>query len=102
MAVIGTKGFGALPKYCTLLMGAFFVAGMLICLVRDLMPRRFARYVPSPMAMSVPFYIGAASVSAVLRRLFLCVGVLLHCWVLRAQPHGYVCALLHRRRIGGS
>jgi len=63
MATIGTKGFGALPKYCTLLMGMFFVAGMLICLIRDLMPRKWAKYVPSPMAMSVPFYIGAASVS---------------------------------------
>lgn len=64
MAVIGTKGFGALPKHCTLLMGAFFAAGMLICLVRDTLPRRAARFVPSPMAMSVPFYIGAASVRA--------------------------------------
>jgi hypothetical protein len=27
MAEIGTKGFGALPKYCTLLMGVFFIAG---------------------------------------------------------------------------
>lgn len=62
MAVIGTKGFGALPKHCTLLMGAFFLAGMLVCLVRDVLPRRAARFVPSPMAMSVPFYIGAASV----------------------------------------
>jgi hypothetical protein len=29
MAEIGTKGFGALPKYCTLLMGMFFIAGEL-------------------------------------------------------------------------
>lgn len=27
MAEIGTKGFSALPKYCTTLMGAFFAAG---------------------------------------------------------------------------
>jgi hypothetical protein len=70
MATIGTKGFGALPKYCTLLMGMFFLGGMLICLVRDLAPRKWARYIPSPMAMSVPFYIGAASVRCC------CLGVL--------------------------
>eukprot|EP00878_Enallax_costatus_P027369 GHUV01029452.1.p1 GENE.GHUV01029452.1~~GHUV01029452.1.p1 ORF type:complete len:146 (+),score=30.82 GHUV01029452.1:325-762(+) len=61
MAEIGTKGFGALPKYCTLLMGAFFVGGILICLIRDLLPKKWARWVPSPMALSIPFYIGAAS-----------------------------------------
>jgi hypothetical protein len=27
MAEIGTKGFSALPKYCTTLMGAFFAGG---------------------------------------------------------------------------
>lgn len=35
-----------------------------MCLIRDLLPRRFAKWVPSPMAMSIPFYIGAASVGA--------------------------------------
>jgi hypothetical protein len=29
MAEIGTRGFGALPKYCTLMMGGFFLAGEL-------------------------------------------------------------------------
>lgn len=37
-------------------------AGILICMVRDLLPKRAAKWVPSPMAMSIPFYIGAASV----------------------------------------
>lgn len=32
-------------------------------MVRDLLPKRAAKWVPSPMAMSIPFYIGAASVS---------------------------------------
>jgi hypothetical protein len=27
MATIGTKGFSALPKHCTTLMGAFFAGG---------------------------------------------------------------------------
>lgn len=38
-------------------------AGIIICLIRDLLPKRAAKWVPSPMAMSIPFYIGAASVS---------------------------------------
>jgi hypothetical protein len=29
MALIGVKGFGALPKYCGVLMLAFFMAGVL-------------------------------------------------------------------------
>jgi hypothetical protein len=37
---------------------------MLICLIRDLLPRKWAKWVPSPMALSIPFYIGAASVRA--------------------------------------
>jgi hypothetical protein len=36
---------------------------MLICLIRDLLPRKCGKWVPSPMALSIPFYIGAASVS---------------------------------------
>jgi hypothetical protein len=39
-------------------------AGILICMVRDVLPKRAAKWVPSPMAMSIPFYIGAASVRA--------------------------------------
>lgn len=38
-------------------------AGIIICMIRDLLPKRAAKWVPSPMAMSIPFYIGAASVS---------------------------------------
>lgn len=37
--------------------------GILICMIRDLLPKKAAKWVPSPMAMSIPFYIGAASVS---------------------------------------
>jgi hypothetical protein len=36
---------------------------MLLCLARDLLPKKYGRFVPSPMAMGLPFYIGAASVS---------------------------------------
>lgn len=39
------------------------LAGMLLCLLRDMLPSKYGRFVPSPMAMGIPFYIGANSVS---------------------------------------
>lgn len=51
MALLGTQGFGSLPRYCALLMGVFFVAALAICGLRDALPRRYAAYVPSPMSM---------------------------------------------------
>jgi uncharacterized oligopeptide transporter (OPT) family protein len=36
-----------------------FAAAVALCALRDALPRRFARFVPSPMAMGIPFYIGA-------------------------------------------
>lgn len=63
MALIGVKGFSALPRYCSLLMLCFFLAGIFLCLLRDMLPKKYSGYVPSPMAMGIPFYIGANSVS---------------------------------------
>jgi hypothetical protein len=51
MALLGTQGFGSLPRYCPALMGVFFVASFAICGLRDALPRRYAKFVPSPMAM---------------------------------------------------
>jgi hypothetical protein len=51
MAILGTQGFGALPKYCSLLMLIFFLTSLAICGVRDVLPHRFAKFVPSPMSM---------------------------------------------------
>lgn len=59
MAIIGTEGFGALGQNCVALSLGFFVAALLICLARDLLPARFGRFVPSPMGMGFSFYIGA-------------------------------------------
>ncbi|XP_078432637.1 putative metal-nicotianamine transporter YSL6 [Wolffia australiana] len=59
MAILGVEGFGALPKHCLGLCGGFFAAALAVNLLRDVAPGRVARYVPIPMAMAVPFYIGA-------------------------------------------
>ncbi len=53
------QGFEELPKHCGALMGGFFAAAICISLIRDLLPERWARFLPIPMAMAIPFYIGA-------------------------------------------
>jgi hypothetical protein len=39
-------------------MGVFFAAAFGICGLRNLLPRRYAKFVPTPMGMAIPFYIG--------------------------------------------
>ncbi|RDY02495.1 putative metal-nicotianamine transporter YSL6 [Mucuna pruriens] len=59
MAILGVQGFSELPKYCLGMCSGFFVAALAINLARDLTPTKFSQYIPIPMAMAVPFYIGA-------------------------------------------
>ncbi|KAF0893432.1 hypothetical protein E2562_025231 [Oryza meyeriana var. granulata] len=44
MAILGVDGFSSLPKHC---------------LTLDLAPSKVARFIPLPMAMAIPFYIGS-------------------------------------------
>ncbi|XP_072951093.1 probable metal-nicotianamine transporter YSL6 isoform X2 [Typha angustifolia] len=59
MAILGVEGFSALPKHCLEICRAFFVAAVLINLLRDVTPKNVSQYIPIPMAMAIPFYIGA-------------------------------------------
>ncbi|EIE18748.1 OPT superfamily oligopeptide transporter [Coccomyxa subellipsoidea C-169] len=59
MAIIGTQGFGMLPQHCGMMMACFFAAAIVVNLIRDALPQRYAVFVPVPMAMAIPFYIGA-------------------------------------------
>ncbi|KAJ8546446.1 hypothetical protein K7X08_019029 [Anisodus acutangulus] len=59
MAILGIEGFSELPKHCLALCCGFFVAALVINLLRDVTPEKFSRFIPIPMAMAVPFYIGA-------------------------------------------
>ncbi|KAJ6842569.1 putative metal-nicotianamine transporter YSL14 [Iris pallida] len=59
MAILGVEGFGSLPKHCLTLCYIFFAAAVAVNLVRDLVPKRVSRYIPLPMAMAIPFYIGS-------------------------------------------
>ncbi|XP_073006857.1 probable metal-nicotianamine transporter YSL6 isoform X2 [Typha latifolia] len=59
MAILGVEGFSALPKHCLEICCAFFLAAVLINLLRDVTPKNVSQYIPIPMAMAIPFYIGA-------------------------------------------
>ncbi|KAF7819399.1 putative metal-nicotianamine transporter YSL6 [Senna tora] len=59
MAILGIEGFSELPKHCLALCCVFFVAALVINLLRDVTPSKVSQYIPIPMAMAVPFYIGA-------------------------------------------
>ncbi|KAK3143379.1 hypothetical protein QOZ80_4AG0299620 [Eleusine coracana subsp. coracana] len=58
MAILGVQGLGSLPRHCLDLCIAFFVGAILINLARDLAGPRAAAYIPLPMAMAIPFYLG--------------------------------------------
>ncbi|OAY78769.1 putative metal-nicotianamine transporter YSL12 [Ananas comosus] len=59
MAILGVDGFSSLPKHCLTLCFVFFAAAIVINLIRDLVPQKVARFIPLPMAMAIPFYIGS-------------------------------------------
>lgn len=59
MAILAVQGFSALPQHCLQLCYAFFGFAIMANFARDLAPKRIARWVPLPMAMAVPFLVGA-------------------------------------------
>ncbi|KAL7145898.1 hypothetical protein ABFS83_06G004800 [Erythranthe nasuta] len=59
MAILGVEGFSELPKHCLALCCGFFVAALAVNLLRDVTPKKVSQFIPIPMAMAVPFYIGA-------------------------------------------
>ncbi|CAN0900536.1 Probable metal-nicotianamine transporter YSL7 [Linum grandiflorum] len=58
MSVLGVEGFAALPKNCLMLCCIFFFAAMVINGVRDVAGPKWAKFIPLPMAMAIPFYLG--------------------------------------------
>ncbi|XP_070052642.1 probable metal-nicotianamine transporter YSL7 [Nicotiana tomentosiformis] len=63
IALLGVEGFGSLPKHCLRLSIWFFVAAIMINLLTQLLKKfetkyRIYRFVPSPMCMAIPFYLG--------------------------------------------
>ncbi|XP_050230400.1 probable metal-nicotianamine transporter YSL7 [Mercurialis annua] len=58
MAILGVDGFSALPKNCLVLCYIFFAAAVVINGIRDGAGKRVAQFIPIPMAMAIPFYLG--------------------------------------------
>ncbi|CAK9185577.1 unnamed protein product [Ilex paraguariensis] len=58
MAKLGVNGFSALPKNCLMLCLVFFGAAIVVNLIRDSLGKNRAWFIPLPMAMSIPFYLG--------------------------------------------
>ncbi|KAF8008377.1 hypothetical protein BT93_K2144 [Corymbia citriodora subsp. variegata] len=59
MAILGVEGFSALPKHCLQLCYGFFSFAVVANLAKDLLPGKIGKWVPLPMAMAVPFLVGA-------------------------------------------
>lgn len=59
MAILGVEGFSALPRHCLQLCYGFFSFAIVANLLRDLSPKRIGEWVPLPMAMAIPFLVGA-------------------------------------------
>ncbi|PSR84907.1 Metal-nicotianamine transporter like [Actinidia chinensis var. chinensis] len=58
MSILGVEGFSALPKNCLLLCYVIFASAMLVNAIRDIVPKKWAKFIPLPMAMAIPFYLG--------------------------------------------
>ncbi|KDP41791.1 hypothetical protein JCGZ_26809 [Jatropha curcas] len=59
MAILGVQGFSELPKHCLAMCCGFFVAALVINLLKDVTPKKISQFIPIPMALAIPFYIGA-------------------------------------------
>ncbi|XP_048138145.1 metal-nicotianamine transporter YSL3 isoform X2 [Rhodamnia argentea] len=59
MAILGVEGFSALPRHCLQLCYGFFGFAVAANLAKDCAPKNIGKWVPLPMAMAVPFLVGA-------------------------------------------
>ncbi|GAB4836140.1 Probable metal-nicotianamine transporter ysl7 [Ancistrocladus abbreviatus] len=58
IAILGIEGFSTLPKQCLTFCYVFFVGSMVINGIRDAVGKKWNRFIPIPMAMAIPFYMG--------------------------------------------
>lgn len=58
MAILGVEGFSALPRNCVYICYGAFAFAILVNGIRDLSSERIGQYIPLPMAMAIPFYVG--------------------------------------------
>ncbi|KAA8547635.1 hypothetical protein F0562_004064 [Nyssa sinensis] len=58
ISIMGVEGFSALPKHCLTLCCVFFAVTIVINAIRDAVGKERAKFIPLPMAMALPFYLG--------------------------------------------
>lgn len=58
IALLGVEGLSSLPKNCVTLCIIFFFGAIVINGLKDFLGKKYARFIPIPMAMAIPFYIG--------------------------------------------
>ncbi|KAH6837650.1 YELLOW STRIPE like 7 [Perilla frutescens var. hirtella] len=58
IAILGVQGFSSLPKNCLTLCYVFFAGAVVINGFRDAVGPKWSRFIPIPMAMAIPFYLG--------------------------------------------
>ncbi|KAL6986483.1 Metal-nicotianamine transporter ysl1, variant 2 [Sarracenia purpurea var. burkii] len=59
MAILGVQGFSVLPRHCLQLCCGFFAFAVGVNVVKDFSPPKVGKWLPLPMAMAVPFLVGA-------------------------------------------
>ncbi|KAJ4710630.1 Oligopeptide transporter [Melia azedarach] len=64
IALLGVEGISTLPKHCLNLAIIFFVGAIVINIIQGVLQRwetkyRIYRFIPNPMCMAIPFYLGA-------------------------------------------
>ncbi|XWS63324.1 hypothetical protein CRYUN_Cryun06bG0085400 [Craigia yunnanensis] len=57
IALLGVEGISSLPKNFLILVIGFFIAGIVINLVQELLKRKETWFIPSPMCIAIPFYL---------------------------------------------
>lgn len=63
IAILGVEGVSSLPKHCLTLAIAFFAAAIVVNIIREVLQHvdtkcKIYRFIPSPMCMAIPFYLG--------------------------------------------
>ncbi|XP_043695677.1 probable metal-nicotianamine transporter YSL7 [Telopea speciosissima] len=58
MSMLGIEGFSSLPGHCLQLCYIFFAVAIVINGIKDVVGKKWAKYIPLPMAMAIPFYLG--------------------------------------------
>ncbi|CAN0909874.1 Probable metal-nicotianamine transporter YSL7 [Linum grandiflorum] len=62
IALLGVQGVSSLPRNCLAMSIGFFFMAMVINLIKEVLKEygyRVHKYIPSPMCMAIPFYLGA-------------------------------------------